>query len=128
MLNEPSGASDVQIPPPDAPRVDETRARLRAAVEEVFFIESEADNLPKPITVSYFGHLTMDSAAAYDVLDSAFKSLDHVPILAMEGQRQVIRAIRGRFYPKPRPAWPNVALFVLTLLSLLYTGAAGEPG
>jgi membrane-associated protease RseP (regulator of RpoE activity) len=128
MLNEPSGASDVQIPPPAAPRVDETRAQLRAAVEEVFFIESEADNQPKPITVSFFGHLTMDSEAAYDKLDTAFKSLDHVPILAMEGKRQVVRAIRGRFYPKPRPTWPNVVLFVLTLLSLLYTGASGEPG
>src|SRR2546423_10243771 len=125
MLNEPGGTTDVPTTP--APTSDDNlRSRLRAAVEEVFFIELEADKVPKPITASYVGHLTMDSAAAYDKLDAAFKPLDHVPIFAMEGKRQVVQAVRGRFYPRPRPWWPNAVLFVLTLLSMLYTGASGE--
>src|SRR3954454_22455119 len=100
MINEPSGASDVpsiQPAPPLLSRNDDLRAKLRAAVEEVFFIESETDKQPKPFTVSYLGHLTIDSELAYDSLDAAFKPLDHVPILGMEGNRQVVRALKGRF-------------------------------
>jgi membrane-associated protease RseP (regulator of RpoE activity) len=43
-----------------------------------------------------------------------------------QGNRHVIRAVRGRFAPQPRPWWPNAALLVLTILSLLYTGATIE--
>src|SRR4051794_38396512 len=119
MINEPSGAAEAPSlqPAPASDRGSDVRARLRAAVEEVFFIEFENDNLPKPITSSYVGHLTMDSVEAYNRLDAAFKPLDHVPILATEGNRQVVRAMHGRFNPRPRPTWPNALLFALTVLS-----------
>ncbi|MCC7451564.1 MAG: site-2 protease family protein [Anaerolineae bacterium] len=125
MLNEPGGSSDLAILREASPAHD-LQARLRAAVEEVFFIEVENDNLPEPVTASYTGRLTMDSAAAYDQLDAAFKPLDHFPIFTVENQRHVIRAMCGRFKPAPRPWWPNVALLVATILSLLYTGATQE--
>src|SRR5262245_2021455 len=124
MLNEPSGV-DIPILQTPAPAND-LRARLRSAVEEVFFVESEQHDLPEPITASYTGRLTMDSVAAYDRLDNVFKTLDHVPIFMVQGDRQVIRAMRGRFKPAPRPWWPNALLLALTILSLLYVGATEE--
>ncbi len=125
MLNEPSGSSDIAILHEASPASD-LQSRLRAAVEEVFLIEFENDNLPEPITASYTGRLAMDSAAAYDQLDAAFKLLDHIPIFTVENQRHVIRAMRGRFRPKPRPWWPNAVLLIVTIFSLLYTGATQE--
>src|SRR5437870_3429787 len=110
MLNEPSGINDSPVTPAVPIPGDPMRDRLRAAVEEVFFIESENSDSPAPITVSYTGRLTMDSAAAYDKLDALFTPLDHLPIFTMDGQRQVIRAARGRFNVKPRPVWPNILL------------------
>jgi membrane-associated protease RseP (regulator of RpoE activity) len=35
-------------------------------------------------------------------------------------------ALKGRFHPRPRPVWPNVLLLVLTVLSLLFVGAAQD--
>src|SRR5947209_3614183 len=106
MLNEPSGAADnefviLQAPPP-AP-VATGNAQLRAAVEQVFIIDSETTSVAAPIVVSYTGHLLMDSAAAYDQLDALFAPLDYIPVFVSEGENQVIRVMRGRFRPRPRP-------------------------
>ncbi len=121
MLNEPSGA-DIPVLQAATPAND-LRARLRSAVDEVFLVEFETHELPEPITASYSGKLMIDSATAYDKLDSIFKTLDHVPVFLTQGDRQVIRAVRGRFKPLPRPWWPNALLLVLTILSLLIVGA-----
>jgi membrane-associated protease RseP (regulator of RpoE activity) len=125
MLNEPSAGSDIPALPTTAPASD-LHSRLRAAVDEVFFVETEVDTLPAPLTASYTGRLLIDSEMAYTRLDDLFRPLDHVPIFMTEGQRQVIRAVKGRIRPQPRPWWPNAVLFILTVLSLLYTGATGE--
>src|SRR5258706_1425565 len=124
MLNEPGGISDA-LPLPITPTpIDTLHDQIRAAVEQVFFIESEADNLKPPYTASYTGTLTMDSVEAYDKLDALLTPLDHLPMFTMEDSRQVVRVVRGRFHVRPRPVWPNVALFTLTVLSLLFVGAA----
>jgi Zn-dependent protease len=129
MLNEPSGANEAVVLTPSvsaAAPVDTLHAKLRAAVEEVFFIETENENLVSPITASYTGTLLIDSITAYDKLDIAFKALDHIPIFTAEKDRHVIRAMKGRFDPKPRPVWVNAVLFVLTIFSLLFTGSRSE--
>ncbi|MEP7286976.1 MAG: site-2 protease family protein [Chloroflexota bacterium] len=126
MLNESSGLNEVPVIVVAPAPVDTLRSRLRTAVEEVFFIDFENDELPAPITASYTGQLTMDSVAAYERLDALFEPLEHVPVFLMEGNRQVVRALRGRFKPAPRPVWPNVVLLVLTIVSLLYVGATTE--
>lgn len=127
MLNEPGGLNESPaVPIPTSAPQSDLRTKLRNAVEEVFFVETETDNLPAPITVSYTGQLQMDSLIAYERLDELFKALDHVPIFLIENGKQVVRAMRGRFYPRPRPVWPNVVLLILTLLSLLFVGASYE--
>src|SRR6266481_5201051 len=92
MLNEPSASSEVPIVEIPSPG-DDLRSRLRTAVDEVFFVEFENDDLP---------------------------------ILAAEGDRQVVRAVRGRINPPPRSWVPNLVLLVLTILSLLFVGALSE--
>jgi membrane-associated protease RseP (regulator of RpoE activity) len=54
--------------------------------------------------------------------------MDHVPVFLTEGNTQVVRAMNGRFRPRPRPLWPNALLLGLTILSLLYVGATSEMG
>src|SRR5258706_14222792 len=120
MLNEPGGTNEgfaLSAASP-SPSIDTLHERLRAAVEEVFLIESERDDLPQPITVSFTGHLTMDSQEPYDKLDKLFEPLEHLPAFTMEGKQQGVRARRGGFHIKPPPVSPNVVLFIRTHLSL----------
>src|SRR5260221_5927278 len=125
MLNE-TGASN-EAPIIEMPSTaDDLHSRLRAAVDEVFFVEFENDDLPAPMTATYTGRLLIDSMAAYDKLDAAFEPLDHLPILAAEGDRQVVRAVRGRINPPPRSWLPNLVLLILTIFSLLFVGALSE--
>jgi membrane-associated protease RseP (regulator of RpoE activity) len=125
MLNEPSANNEAPIVETRSP-VDDMHTRLRAAVDEVFFVEFENDDLPAPVTTMYTGRLLIDSMAAYDKLDAAFAPLDHYPMLAPEGDRQIVRAVRGRINPPPRSWVPNLVLLVLTIFSLLFVGALSE--
>lgn len=129
MLNEPSGLSDAPVLiAPTANVANDLRTQLRNAVDEVFFVDFETDDLPEPVTASYSGHLLMDSMVAYDKLDAAFEPLNHVPVMLEEKGTQIVRAIRGRIHVRPRPAWPNALLFGLTVLSVLFTGMTMEHG
>src|SRR5258708_37732072 len=101
MLNELGETQDNAVLAPTLARPNDLRAQLRASVEEVFFVESENDDLPEPVTASYTGQLILESAAAYDKLDALFTPMNHVPIFLIENNRQVVRAVRGRIQPKP---------------------------
>src|SRR5258708_253942 len=125
MLNEPSASNEAPIVETASP-ADDLRSRLRTAVDEVFSVDFESDDLPAPITATYTGRLLIDSMAAYDKLDAAFEPLDHMPILAEEADRQVVRAVRGRINPPPRSWMPNLVLLILTIFSLLFVGALSE--
>src|SRR5579871_3908812 len=126
MLNELSGLDESPVTTSPVRTTDDLHSRLRAAVEEVFGIEFENEGTAPPVTVSYSGHLLIDSVEAYDKLDAAFAPLDHVPVFLVENGQQVVRAIRGRMHPQPRPVWPNAVLFGLTILSLLFVGSTME--
>src|SRR5260221_8098946 len=125
MLNEPSALSEPSSEPvASSTPANDLRSHLRSAVDGVFLVDVEDDSLPEPITVSYTGTLMMDSLEAYNKLDEAFKPLDHVPVFLTQDGHQVVRAVRGRFKPRPRPVWPNALLFGLTIVSVLFAGAA----
>ncbi len=78
------------------------------------------------ITVRFRGHLLMDSAEAFDLLEERFRPLGHIPIFRKEADRDVVLALEGSFNARPRPIWPNVLLLVLTVISLLMVGAEIE--
>ncbi len=130
MLNEPSVLSTGQA----SPAAVETPAAARpqvaahepfaAAVAEVMTI-AHVDHQPAPpASVSYAGKLKVDSETAYEQLDRVFAPQDHHVLLTTNEQGEhVVIALKGRVNPKPRPVWPNAVLLVLTVLTLLFTGA-----
>lgn len=136
MLNEPSflvTGENVPVaerssqPVPDKQR--EMYAPLDKAVAEVMDV-FQTDYDPKPpASVKYVGRLRLDSETAYAQMDVQFKALDYHTVLTTDEQgNHVVMALKSRIQPKPRPWWPNALLLFLTLLSLLYTGAAHEAG
>ncbi len=114
---------------------------IRQMVLSVFMIEREnfpSDDVTSPdpsvrqqlmtapnarLTAMFEGRLIIDSEAAYEKLDSAFKTIDHVPLFRVENGKQVIYAVRGRIVVQPRAPWINIILFILTLFSVLWVGA-----
>jgi Zn-dependent protease len=134
MLNEPSilvsGKSGISsiVKPAESPK-NPVFEQLEAAVAGVMDVYKVDYNPPPPVSVSYTGRLRLDSENAYEHLDRQFTPLDYHAILTTDDENQhVVMALKGRFRPKPRPVWPNVLLLVLTVLSLLYVGAAQESG
>lgn len=124
MLEEMSSLDAPLYPEPEAePVVDHRAQQIRAAVLAVFEIESEMFSDSDGIVAVFTGRLRLDSELAYQQLDAALAPLDVLPAFRENNGVQVIQVMAGRFDPPPRPWWPNAVLFVLTVLSLLYTGA-----
>lgn len=98
-------------------------------VEEVTFHESDADKLPLVLrafgtrpTARFSGRLRIDSETAYDKLDAEFRAINHTPVFREHKGKHVVLALRGRIEPQPRAWWPNLILFVLTIISVLLVG------
>jgi len=98
---------------------------LDPLVSRIFTIESiDQGNSRSGYIVRYTGCLRReDSAAAYDELSELLKPYDITPLFRKVDRQHAIVLIQG--LPKPRPSnpWVNVLLFVLTLGSVLLTGA-----
>lgn len=107
----------------DASPTNGSVAALRAAVAEVFQIETEQLRPQPGVTAAFTGFLLLDSEAAYEQLEARLAPLGHTPAFRQQGGVQSVHLIAERFNPAPRPWWPNAVLFGLTLLSLLYVGA-----
>jgi len=79
----------------------------------------------KGFLVRYRGQLyNQDSAQAYDQLAQALRNLNLTPLFRLEDNRHVIILINGVIHAKPAKVWGNILFFILTLLSVMYTGAA----
>ena len=106
-----------------APEYDTRAALIRQAVTAVFDIDNETFLAGNGIAAVFTGRLRFDSEAAYAQLDLALEPLDLLPAFREKDNTQIVQINVGRFNPPPRAWWPNAVLFVLTVLSLLYTGA-----
>lgn len=94
-------------------------------IERVFFIEDITLGTPEQnYLVRYRGRLRSDdSIAAYDTLAELLRPNGIMPLFRIEEDRQVIILIKGRPAPRPSNPWINLLLFVLTLFSVILTGA-----
>lgn len=134
MLNEPSILASGQAAPPTQEASgtsvkDPVHEQLEVAVSSVMEIQQVEYNPAPPISARFTGRLLIDSEAAYEHVDELFAPLDyHVLLTTNDEGQQVIMALKGRVNPRPRPRWPNAVLLILTLLSLLFAGAAHEAG
>lgn len=99
-------------------------------IDEVIFAPEEDSPLPPAmraqgsvIAARFAGQLRFDSETAYAQLDRAFAEIDHTPVFRIEDGKHVILAMRGRIQARPRPWWPNLALFIATVVSVLFVGS-----
>ncbi len=125
MLDEmsPSGADEFPADLEAPAREDKVIDSIREAVAEVFLIEHETLNPVEGVMVLFTGSLVMDSEEAYEQLDSRLEPLAYMALFREQLGEQVIQVVPGRVDPEPRAWWPNAVLLILTVLSLLYTGA-----
>ncbi len=99
---------------------------LDALVRRIFFIDDiTLGHGDKDYVVRYHGHLTgVDSAAAYDQLAEWMKPHNLTPLFRWDGDRQAIYLVRG--VPQVNATNPvvNLIFFIVTLVSVIYTGGA----
>ena len=77
----------------------------------------------KSYLVRYRGHLLIDSAAAYEQLAVLLRPYEITPLFRVDGDRHAILLVSGVIRPQPSNPWVNLALFLLTLLSVIFAGA-----
>jgi membrane-associated protease RseP (regulator of RpoE activity) len=98
---------------------------LDTLVKRVFRVEDVTLGTPAMgFIVRYRGKLTSeDSESAYDYLFEQLKPKNLTPLFRWDGRQQAILIVPG--LPKPTPSNPiwNLVLFILTILSVLFTGA-----
>jgi membrane-associated protease RseP (regulator of RpoE activity) len=98
---------------------------LQKIVERVFRIDDITIGDPKKdYILRYRGMLKMaDSEKAYDELAKELKPMGITPLFRWEGKRHVIILIPGLPEMKRANPWVNLVLFIMTVLSVLLTGA-----
>jgi membrane-associated protease RseP (regulator of RpoE activity) len=98
---------------------------LNSIVSRVFRFEDVTLGDPaRGYFMRYRGQLLLDSVQAYDQLAEALQPYDVTPLFRLEDGRQVVMLMRGVVRPKPSKVWVNMLLFVLTIFSVLFTGAS----
>jgi membrane-associated protease RseP (regulator of RpoE activity) len=99
---------------------------LNSLVKRIFRIEDVTLGTQKQdFIVRYRGHLiTEDSEAAYNSLSDQLKPRNITPLFRWDGAQQAIFLVPGMPAARPsNPIW-NLVLFILTVLSVLFTGAS----
>lgn len=76
--------------------------------------------------VQFQGRLRKDSMEAYDQLSKDLINHNFTPLFREGNNQDVIQLVAGVARPKPTNPWNNLILFILTFLSMLFTGAMNE--
>lgn len=88
-------------------------------IEDITVGEAQQDYL-----VRYRGQIIGDSAEAYDLLAERLRPYEITPLFRQgEGGQHVILLISGLVQSKPTKPWTNLVLFLVTLLSVILSGA-----
>jgi membrane-associated protease RseP (regulator of RpoE activity) len=154
MLNEPASTRNDLVPAraPQAPlsREELLQNELRQRVATVLMIEKETflpssnesileqspiATIGSQLVATFEGTLLMASEEAYEKLDALLAPLKHLPLFREAkpvkdeppnpAVQHTVHIITGRVASAPpRPWWPNVLLFIATVLSVLFVGAS----
>jgi membrane-associated protease RseP (regulator of RpoE activity) len=73
--------------------------------------------------VRYRGQLYGDSAEAYDGLAASLRPMDITPLFRANGDQHIVLLLQGTIRTKPSNPVVNLALFILTLASVILAGA-----
>jgi len=101
-----------------------TLERAEAAVRRIMAVEDTTlGNERQNYLVRYRGRLYVeDSAAAYDQLAESVKPLGLTPMFRMDEGRHSVLLVTGVKSPSPSNPRVNLIFFILTLISVWFTG------
>jgi membrane-associated protease RseP (regulator of RpoE activity) len=97
---------------------------LRRAVADLFAISDTTLDQPHPGYVRFRGRFLTDPAQCYDSLRHRFELHGFTPLIRTESERVALIAMPIVFESTPSNWLINLALFIATILSTLYVGAA----
>lgn len=102
--------------------------KLRAGIEDIFQVDRiETPRQAPQGTILFIGDLLMrDSEAAYELIAQRWLAHEYTPLLRRRDGQIALIAQPGIVTPKPSNPWINLALAVITLVSVLFTGAIYE--
>jgi len=98
--------------------------RLRQQLADVMYIEIHEILEPPDKVIVFRGEIKGDTEAAFEQVTKRFADYGYTPHLHdwSEGGHEIV-ATKGVYERKPGRIWINVALFLVTLFSVLYIGA-----
>ena len=98
---------------------------INSIVARVFWYDDVTfGDQKKGYILRYRGHLLTDnSSEAYDTLAAALQPYNFTPLFRVEEGNQVVILVKGVIHPKPGRISLNIALFILTLMSVMFAGA-----
>jgi membrane-associated protease RseP (regulator of RpoE activity) len=100
---------------------------LDSLVGRFFHIDEVTLGNPKQgFYLRYRGQLLLDSTEAYDQLAAALRPYQITPLFRLEDGRQSVLLIRGVIQPRPGRVAVNIVMFLLTVLSVMFTGASSS--
>lgn len=102
--------------------------KLRAGVEGIFQVNRvETPRQAPQGTIIFLGELLMrDSEAAYERIAERWLAHQYTPLLRRRDGQIALVAQPGIVVPKPSNPWINLGLAVVTIISVLFTGAINE--
>jgi membrane-associated protease RseP (regulator of RpoE activity) len=102
-----------------------TSNNYRTFIERIFVIDDVTEGSQNVgYLTRYRGHLrAIDSIQAYTQLAEQLKPFNITPLFRKDGDRQAILLKEGVITPKESNSSVNLILFILTVLSVLFTGA-----
>jgi len=103
--------------------VSDPTAQLRAAVSDVFQVDDVTLGDGTEATVRFRGRFFADPEQVYPQVRERFRNLGYTPFFRRQGGQDVILAAPGVVLVRPSRNWINVALFLLTVLSVWWVGA-----
>lgn len=109
------------------PRVNDAHPEtdpIRPVVSQFFDIDQVVWARPgQPFVVRYRGRLLgEDSAEAYERMAEALRAQKLIPMFAEEGHEHIVQIVDQVKKPKAPNPWINLALFLLTLFSMVFAG------
>jgi membrane-associated protease RseP (regulator of RpoE activity) len=102
-----------------------TNEQITAQVKSIFQIDRIVWGKTEEMgVVQYFGNLLIDSVEAYDKLAEALQPFELTPMFRKHDGKHLIILIDNPPKLKRSNPWVNLALFILTLFSVLFAGAS----
>lgn len=101
---------------------------LREDVKDLFNVISiETPRQAPQGTILFLGELLMqDSEAAYDIIAERWRRFEYTPMLRYHKGQIALIANPGVVVPRPSNPWINLGLAIVTIVSVLFTGATQE--